>query len=84
MKRRSDNNEHSQTVFIWLDTKKCIACWMCQDKCPKHVIGKVNLPWHKHAHIVKASNCTGCNKCVNVCQSNALLKVATKVKADIV
>ena len=84
MKPGTGNREHSRTAYIQLDTKKCIACWKCQDKCSNKVIGKVNLPWHKHAHIVKANNCTGCLKCLSACEVKALSKITTKERADII
>jgi 2-oxoglutarate ferredoxin oxidoreductase subunit delta len=60
------------TVYVQLDTQKCIACWKCQEICPHDVIGKVNMPWHKHAKFVKHDACTGCLNCVNTCQHSAL------------
>ena len=76
MKPRLSNRDHSKTAYIRLDTRKCKACWKCQEKCSNNVIGRVNLPFHKHAHIVNSSNCTGCLKCVNACESNALTTVS--------
>ena len=75
MKSGSSKRKHSQTPFVLLDKHKCNACWKCIEKCSHDVIGKVNILWHKHAHIVKGDNCTGCLKCVNVCENNALSKV---------
>jgi NAD-dependent dihydropyrimidine dehydrogenase PreA subunit len=60
------------TVYVQLDTQKCIACWECKEICPHDVIGKVNIPWHKHAKFVKPDACTGCLNCVNTCQHSAL------------
>lgn len=60
------------TVYVHLDTQKCIACWECQEICPHDIIGKVNMPWHKHAKFVKPEACTGCLNCVNTCQHSAL------------
>jgi uncharacterized Fe-S center protein len=42
---------HHHTDFIYLDTGKCRACWECIGSCPNGVIGKVNLPFHKHTRI---------------------------------
>jgi uncharacterized Fe-S center protein len=67
--------EHKQSEFILLDTAKCIACWKCQEVCLNNVIGRINLPFHKHARINNGSNCTGCLKCVKICEANALCKV---------
>ena len=65
------NRKHTRTPFVQLDTKKCKACWKCIDNCPNRVIGKVDLPWHKHALIVKPDACTGCLNCVSICQYDA-------------
>ena len=74
MKVNFFNREPAHTKHIQLNISKCKACWKCQDKCLNHVIGKVNLPWHKHAIIINGSKCTGCLKCVKVCEFNALSK----------
>ena len=84
MRSVKERNQHSRTTFIRLDTKKCTACWKCQDQCSNKVIGKVNFPWHKHAHIVKAVNCDGCLKCVKVCQSGALSGIMIKKQNDVI
>ncbi len=63
---------HTRTRYISLDTKSCKACWTCLGACPQKVFGKVNLPFHKHAHIDRAENCKGCLRCVTACPTNAL------------
>lgn len=65
------NPKHTQTPFVQLDTKKCKACWKCIDNCSNQVINKLNLPWHKHALIVKPDACTGCLSCINTCERDA-------------
>ena len=76
MKPRSVRSEYVRTAYVQLNTRKCKACWKCLEICPNDVIGKVNLPLHKHARIINGSNCKGCLKCVKVCESNALLQVS--------
>ena len=61
---------HTKTSYIKL-TSGCRACWECVKACPNHVIGEVDLPFHKHTHIDKANDCTGCLKCVKTCPGNA-------------
>lgn len=78
MKSRSNNNDSKRTTFIQLDTKKCIACWECILECKNNVIGRINLPWHKHAKFVNSNNCIGCLKCINVCEPGALTKISSK------
>lgn len=63
------------TEYVQLDTRKCEACWKCLEKCVKNVIGKVNMPWHKHAKFVKPEACTGCLKCINICEYTAFSKI---------
>jgi Pyruvate/2-oxoacid:ferredoxin oxidoreductase delta subunit len=69
------NFGHSRTLFIQLDTRKCGACWKCIDSCPKKNLGKVDLPWHKHALILDADRCTGCLMCTKVCEYGAFSRV---------
>jgi Pyruvate/2-oxoacid:ferredoxin oxidoreductase delta subunit len=68
------NHEHIRTPYIQLDTKKCKACWKCITDCPNQVIGKVDLPWHKHAVILKSDSCTGCLKCIHDCPFEAYMQ----------
>lgn len=67
--------EHTNTVFVLLDTKKCKACWECIKVCSKNVIGQINLPWHKHVKFVNNSECVGCMKCIKICSVNAIVKL---------
>lgn len=75
MRPRIFSWENKRTSYIQLDTQKCKACWKCTVGCPNQVIGKVDLPWHKHALIVAADTCTGCLKCIKVCQYKAISKI---------
>jgi ferredoxin len=76
MKSRSNNNDSTRTTYIQLDTKKCIACWECLVECKNHIIGRINLPWHKHSKFVNSNDCTGCLKCVNICEPGALTSIS--------
>jgi NAD-dependent dihydropyrimidine dehydrogenase PreA subunit len=60
------------TGFIRLDTHSCRACWECIEACPQGVIGKIALPFHKHARIDHAENCKGCLACVKACPHLAI------------
>lgn len=75
METRRNNRGQARTNYILFDTRKCEACWKCMEACPNNVIGRVNLPWHKHALIIKRDNCTGCSKCTKACEFNAITKV---------
>ena len=55
------------TPFVKTDTRHCIACWKCVDACPKQVIGKIRVLWHKHIVIGNGDACVGCLKCVRTC-----------------
>ncbi|PKP27891.1 MAG: hypothetical protein CVU06_00700 [Bacteroidetes bacterium HGW-Bacteroidetes-22] len=63
--------EHIRTTHIHLDTRKCKACWHCLTCCPAGVIGKIDLPWHKHALMINPSLCSGCLMCVASCVNGA-------------
>ncbi|MBI2418309.1 MAG: 4Fe-4S dicluster domain-containing protein [Ignavibacteriales bacterium] len=65
----------TSTRFVYLDTKKCNACWKCITNCPNNVIEKVDFFRHKHALIAAPDACTGCLKCMKVCESNAVNKI---------
>lgn len=65
-------SHHRITDFIRLMTRRCEACWNCIDVCPKQVLGKIDLIWHRHANIRNAEACNGCKKCVRTCESGAL------------
>lgn len=82
MKNKAHRHNHSGTAFILLDTGKCEACWKCRDKCHKKVIGRVNVFWHKHARIVNGNDCTGCLKCIKVCEYNAITEIPIKRKKE--
>lgn len=67
--------EHTNNKFVILDKKKCEACWKCVDVCANNVIGRINLPWHKHIRFINGCACTGCIKCVKICKTGAISKV---------
>ena len=73
--KHEHRHKKQATEFIEINSRSCEACWKCISVCPNNVIGKIDLPWHKHARIVNGRNCTGCLKCVNICESEALSKV---------
>ena len=73
MRLRFPIPRHDSTKYIRLSTTLCKACWMCVQACPNDVIGKVDLPIHKHAHIDQAEKCRGCQKCVRACPNGAIL-----------
>lgn len=61
------------TPFIAINPRNCIACWDCIPSCPKHVLGKVSLPFHKHIRIVDADACIGCGKCIRSCHNGVFM-----------
>ncbi len=75
MRQRLFKNKQAKAAFITLDTKKCVACWECIDICPQNVIGRINLPWHKHAKLSNQDACIGCMKCVKVCKAKAISQI---------
>jgi len=71
-KQRRRRQSRTATPFVALDRSLCEACWRCVAVCPKSVLGKVEVLWHKHAVIDAGEHCTGCGKCLRVCPSGAL------------
>jgi uncharacterized Fe-S center protein len=67
-------SKNHHTEFVTLDSHACQACWDCVEACSSKVLGKVNLPWHKHAKIRAEADCTGCLKCIKVCATGALMR----------
>jgi len=72
MKLNHQFRRHNTTKYIQIKTHFCEACWTCLDACPNHVLGKIDIGFHKHARIVQAENCKGCKKCVLACSHNAI------------
>jgi 2-oxoglutarate ferredoxin oxidoreductase subunit delta len=58
-------HRHRETSYIRLNTHQCKACWDCVTACPQNVLGKVDLPFHKHARVDQAEKCKGCLCCIN-------------------
>jgi len=75
MKQKFEKSRRVQCGCIQIDTENCKACWKCIDACPNNVIGRINMPWHKHAKIVNRNNCIFCLKCVNACDFDAVLNL---------
>lgn len=71
MKLKIFSRKQTYTQYIRLDTRKCKACWECISGCPNGVLGKIDLPWHKHALVLQPAACSGCFNCMNVCPENA-------------
>lgn len=61
-----------KTDFIRLDTQHCDACWDCIEVCPRLVLGKIDVIWHRHVIIRNAEACNGCKKCVRACETGAI------------
>jgi MinD superfamily P-loop ATPase len=66
---------YNGTKFIRLETHQCRSCWKCVEVCPAGVIGKINLPFHKHIRIIQPELCKGCLKCVKVCEHQAIISL---------
>ncbi len=70
--RTSKRSHRRETKFVRLEPRRCTACWKCLDVCPKQVLGRIDLGFHRHVRIRTAQACTGCKKCVRVCEPGAL------------
>lgn len=64
-----------QTKYVALDTDHCEACWQCVAQCPKQVIGKVSVLWHRHVVFRHPEACIGCRRCVKICPHGAITVV---------
>ena len=76
--KRKEFGAPMQTEHIQLDPNLCQACWECVSNCPKQVLGKIDMPFHKHAKIVNPDDCIGCRKCVRACQHGAIITIEEK------
>ncbi len=75
MKTHLSLRRRSQTPTIQLNTHLCKACWACLDACPRQVLGKIDLPFHKHARIARPEACKGCKLCVKACPNRAIIAI---------
>jgi uncharacterized Fe-S center protein len=75
MRSRSSYNKQNTTQHIQLNTGNCKACWACIEKCPKGVLGKIDIFFHRHAKIKNPAECTGCLQCLTACKFNAIIAV---------
>ncbi|MGD0854358.1 MAG: ferredoxin family protein [Dehalococcoidia bacterium] len=78
MRHHNRTTRHGTTMYIRLNTHVCRACWKCVEACPRGVIGKIDLLFHKHARINKPEECKGCLKCVKACPEQAIIAYRTR------
>jgi len=76
MKSRFPRHEHIRTAYVQLDTRKCKACWKCIDACSDKVIGKIDFFGHRHARFNESGKCTGCLRCIKICEYGAYNLIA--------
>ncbi len=72
MKLHAPFPRHTRTRYIRLSPHDCQACWTCVAACPQHVLGKVEIGSHRHAHVDHADACKGCKTCVRACPHHAI------------
>ena len=65
--RLTEKLKKVHTGHVWANTRRCKACWVCINACPKQVIGKVGSLWHRHVVFKNSEDCIGCKKCVQTC-----------------
>ena len=73
MKLHIASPSHTETAFVSLDTGRCQACWACVEICPEHVLGKVDVLFHRHARVDRPADCRGCLRCLKACSNQAIL-----------
>ncbi len=70
------------TEFITLDSSRCAACWKCMEACSSMVLGRVNLPFHKHALVENPGMCNGCLACADTCGLGAIQPAGVMKKSS--
>jgi len=68
----TERHHRHETQFVSFDSSRCEACWDCIEACPKGVLGRLDLGFHRHVRLIDAQACNGCKKCVRACKSGAL------------
>lgn len=72
MRRRSSREHRHETPYVRLDRRACQACGACVEACPRDVIGTIDIPLHRHAHLRHPECCRGCLACVKACEHSAM------------
>lgn len=70
------------TAYVAMNSRFCMACWECVEKCPKNVIGKTGLFLHRHVVFKNADACVGCGKCIKNCPHGVFFKLNKTVSAQ--
>lgn len=83
MKLHTPFADHTKTNYIRIDRHLCEACWTCIEACPKQVLGKVDLKFHRHAHVDAAKDCVGCAKCIRACPHGAISRIIKEEPAHV-
>lgn len=65
-------NLHNKTDHIVINPHRCVGCFQCTQVCPKDVLCKIPLPFHKHVHINHPEACIGCQRCIQICPVGAI------------
>lgn len=55
------------TDYVAINPSRCVACWKCVEQCPKNVVGKIEILWHRHVVFRNPDACIGCRKCIKTC-----------------
>ncbi len=63
---------------IQITDEKCARCRSCVLKCYHQVLSMVNDKNEMRIEVKHPDQCTGCGKCINVCNFNALELISRK------
>jgi NAD-dependent dihydropyrimidine dehydrogenase PreA subunit len=65
-------HRHSETAYIYINTRECAACGDCIKICSRNVLGMISFLWHRHVRVANAENCVGCKRCLKTCKQKAI------------
>ena len=68
------------------DSEKCIACWLCEERCPMHAVELEDSPLANNSvgmvSVRDLAQCIGCGVCVVTCPVEALTLVRMEQTED--
>lgn len=69
-------SQNRPTQILW-DHRKCLYCYLCEQKCPTH-----SLHFHHNQLSFTSETCLGCRSCIDECPSRVLHFVSKIMELD--